>query len=124
MQQRNSLIAKARQKYRVLGERNISKALELYLLENGLEKAFDLKLVKKKKCHGKKKCNGKKKSNNVNLSRCAKCGGLSRLYSVNDRPGNQTGDDSKSQWVCLNENCMEIIYNKQSVQEITEERRK
>lgn len=55
--------------------------------------------------------------------RCPQCNAIMQLYSVNTQPGNQTGDNSKSVWFCPNMNCMETIYNKNSVQEIIKERR-
>ena len=55
-----------------------------------------------------------------NALRCSECSQKMNLYPVNTVPGDKTGDDSKSVWICPNKNCMETIYNKQSMQEITE----
>lgn len=48
----------------------------------------------------------------------SECNGVMLLVSVNTEPGNQTGDDSKSVWMCQNTECMHTIYNKETVQEI------
>lgn len=52
---------------------------------------------------------------------CPKCKTTMGLYSVNTTPATQTGDDSRSVWICTNRDCMENIYNKQTVQEIIKE---
>lgn len=46
------------------------------------------------------------------------CGATMFLLPINTVPGNQTGDDSQSVWLCQNRSCMETIYNKQSIDEI------
>lgn len=51
--------------------------------------------------------------------KCPTCGSLMPMYSVNDKPENQTGDPrDKSVSVCQNPECRETIYNRQSVQAI------
>ena len=44
-------------------------------------------------------------------TRTCKCGSVMVLRDVNDSPGNQTGDDSKYVWMCVN--CMEQIFVKE-----------
>lgn len=56
--------------------------------------------------------------------RCPQCQEVMGLLSVNTQPGDQTGDDSKSVWLCTNINCSETIYSKKTIKEILKERRK
>ena len=46
------------------------------------------------------------------------CGAKMLLLSVNTTTANQTGDDSKSVWVCQNRSCLQTIYNKETVMEL------
>ena len=55
---------------------------------------------------------------NMAVFKCPECNTTMRLYPVNTNPGDQTEDDSKSVWVCPNRDCMENIYNKQTMQEL------
>lgn len=50
--------------------------------------------------------------------RCPECNSKMSLATVNTSAKDQTGDDSKSVWLCPNRDCFETIYNKQSVKEI------
>jgi len=50
--------------------------------------------------------------------RCPECSTPMSLRSVNTRPEDQTGDNSKSIWICTNKDCLETIYNNLTVQEI------
>lgn len=50
--------------------------------------------------------------------KCPTCRSPMQLLPVNTQPGDQTGDSSKSVWTCSNKECMETIYNSQTVQEI------
>lgn len=50
--------------------------------------------------------------------KCSLCQTPMQLLQVNVSPGTQTGDGSKSVWLCSNKNCMNTIYNKESVKEI------
>jgi len=56
---------------------------------------------------------------------CPECNAYMFLHSVNDKPGNQTGDlTDKTMWLCQNSNCMNTLYNKKTAQEIKAERGK
>lgn len=50
--------------------------------------------------------------------RCTECPGLMLLYEVNVDSTTQTEDDSKSVWMCQNQDCMHTIYNKEVPEEI------
>lgn len=58
--------------------------------------------------------------NNMSM-KCVDCGTSMMLSSVNDRPGNQVGENLKSQWFCTK--CNHAQYNKKSVNEILNKRR-
>lgn len=49
---------------------------------------------------------------------CPVCQSIMFLYGVNVNKATQTEDDSKSVWICRSPECMECIYNKESVQEL------
>jgi len=50
---------------------------------------------------------------------CSECPAVMFLYDVNFSPNSQTGDEKdKTVWICQNEECMETIYNKETVEEI------
>ena len=51
---------------------------------------------------------------------CPKCPALMLPLLVNDKPETQTGDDSKSVWLCQNKKCMHTIYNSQTIEELRE----
>lgn len=53
------------------------------------------------------------------IQNCPECPALMFLLPVNDKPETQTGDDSKSVWLCQNKKCMYTIYNKKTVEEIS-----
>lgn len=55
---------------------------------------------------------------NRGAKRCPGCQSKMNLHPVNTNPGDQTGDNSKSVWVCFNKDCMEMIYNKEDYKEI------
>jgi NAD-dependent dihydropyrimidine dehydrogenase PreA subunit len=48
---------------------------------------------------------------------CSECDRPMILRDVNTNPGNQTGDDSRSVWICPNKNCMHTEYSAMSVSE-------
>jgi len=50
--------------------------------------------------------------------RCPDCQSPMQLFKVNFSPATQTNDNSKSVWLCTNKECMNAIYNKESVEEI------
>lgn len=51
---------------------------------------------------------------------CSECSFSMSLYPVNDTPQTQTGDSTdKSVWLCRNKECMNTIYNKETVEELT-----
>lgn len=50
--------------------------------------------------------------------KCPECKEPMGLFPINTELGDQTGDDSQSVWICPNNDCMETIYNKQTIQEI------
>jgi len=50
--------------------------------------------------------------------KCPECKSPMDLGDLNTNKRDQTGDDSKSVWVCENFDCMECIYNKESVKKI------
>jgi len=50
--------------------------------------------------------------------KCPLCQSPMALLPINDSPGTKTGDDSQSMWLCSNKNCMNDIYNKESVAEV------
>jgi len=52
---------------------------------------------------------------------CSDCKAIMLLLPVNVSLETQTGDDSKSVWLCRNANCMHTIYNKQTLEEIVKE---
>lgn len=54
---------------------------------------------------------------NKNALRCPKCKTMMRLYSVNTYKGDQTGDNSKSQWFCSK--CWYDEYSTKTVEEWT-----
>lgn len=41
-------------------------------------------------------------NNPVTYLKCPECGSLRQLLPINDSPSTQTGDDSKSMWLCRN----------------------
>ena len=47
----------------------------------------------------------------VTSRHCPICNAIMRITSVNTGPGDRTGDDSKSVWICSNKECMETIYS-------------
>ena len=51
--------------------------------------------------------------------KCPLCQSSMSLLSLNFSPATLTGEDSKSVWLCSNKDCMNTIYNKESVNEIT-----
>lgn len=54
--------------------------------------------------------------------KCPLCGARMRLLSVNDQLGTQTGDPTDhSVFLCNNKNCMNSIYNKQTIEELKKE---
>ena len=51
---------------------------------------------------------------------CPECNTVMGLYSVNDVPAAQTGDSTdKSVWLCQNQKCMNTIYNKETIKELS-----
>jgi len=58
------------------------------------------------------------KRNKLAIYQCPACNSFMVLRSVNTNKGDQTEDDSKSVWLCLNQHCLETIYNKETVDEI------
>jgi len=50
--------------------------------------------------------------------KCPVCQSPMSLFPVNYSNCSQTGDDSKSVWTCLEQTCLEQIYNKKSIDEI------
>lgn len=50
---------------------------------------------------------------------CPLCSKQLRLLPVNFNPATITKEDSQSVWICLNKKCMNTIYNKESIAEIT-----
>jgi len=52
---------------------------------------------------------------------CPDCNAPMQILPVNASPATQTGDDSKSVWLCTNRKCMNAIYNTESVEEILKE---
>lgn len=61
----------------------------------------------------------KKTGINRNILKCPNCQSLINLYPVNTTPANQTGDNSKSVWVCLK--CHFEKFNTESLQEVIRE---
>jgi len=61
---------------------------------------------------------GESKVNKRLIRVCPLCSELMILRPVNTEPRNQTEDDSKSVWLCMNRICLETIYNKETVDEI------
>jgi len=56
-----------------------------------------------------------------NTKRCAECGSIMVLHSVNDAPGNQVGEGFKSVWSCVDVmGCGETIYSTNSVNDEAE----
>lgn len=53
----------------------------------------------------------------ASLPKCPKCQSPMQILPVNTRPGDQTGDDSKSMMLCMNKECMHTIYSTKTVQE-------
>ena len=51
---------------------------------------------------------------------CPKCNTFMRLLPVNFTRATLTEDDSQSVWLCPNSNCMHTIYNKESVEELSQ----
>lgn len=56
------------------------------------------------------------RANRIKALSCPGCGYPLQLLAVNDSPGTQTGDDSKSMWLCRN-----CLYERFSTQTIEEE---
>ena len=52
---------------------------------------------------------------------CPECNSPMRLYPVNINEATQTGDNSKSVWMCYNSQCMHTEYSTKTVQEWTKE---
>lgn len=52
------------------------------------------------------------------LLNCPLCQSPMRLLSVNIDKSTQTGDDSKSVWLCPKKDCLHAIYNKETTEEI------
>ena len=50
---------------------------------------------------------------------CPLCQSFMRLLPINFTPATLTGDGSKSVWLCPKKDCMNTIYNKESIEEIT-----
>lgn len=50
---------------------------------------------------------------------CPECPALMLLLPINDKPETQTGDNSKSVWLCQNKKCMNTIYNTQTLEELS-----
>lgn len=50
--------------------------------------------------------------------KCPLCQTTMNLLPLNFSPATLTGEDSKSVWLCSNKDCMNTIYNKESVNEI------
>lgn len=57
------------------------------------------------------------------LIKCPECQIFMQLLPVNIDKATQTGDNSKSVWLCQNKNCMHTIYNTETVQEILNKQR-
>lgn len=55
---------------------------------------------------------------------CSDCRTPMRLLLVNTNKANQTGDDSKSVWVCMNPNCLYTEYSTKTIKEWNEELKK
>lgn len=52
---------------------------------------------------------------------CPICQSIMFLYAVNVNKATQTEDDSKSVWICKSPDCMECIYNKETIQELIDQ---
>ena len=48
---------------------------------------------------------------------CPDCQGDMIIKEVNTRPDNQTGDSSRSVWICLNSACMRTTYSENTVKQ-------
>ena len=72
---------------------------------------------------GQQSANAKKQHEEyiASLPKCPDCQAPMQILPVNTRPGDQTGDDSKSMLLCSNKECMNTIYNQQTVQDIMKE---
>lgn len=57
----------------------------------------------------------------VNSLPCPECNLPMALRPVNIDKATQTGDDSKSVWICGNNKCMHTIYSLKTVEEILKE---
>jgi len=56
----------------------------------------------------------------TNLIRnCPNCNVSMNLQPVNTSSRDQTGDDSNSVWICPNIECMNTIYNKETIKELS-----
>lgn len=73
---------------------------------------------KKKLLAQQREMNKKAKQWDKIALKCSLCQTIMQLLPLNISPGTQTEDDSKSVWLCPNQNCMHAIYNKESVNDI------
>ena len=53
----------------------------------------------------------------ITAKKCTNCKAVMNITSVNTGLGDQTGDDSKSVWICSNMQCLETEYSDLSVSE-------
>jgi len=66
----------------------------------------------------KKRLSEKSKGTPYQIFPCPTCEKPMQLLPVNINEQTKTGDDSKSVWICSNKDCMNTIYNKESINEI------
>ncbi len=55
---------------------------------------------------------------NEQARRCPDCGRVMQLYPVNTGPRDQVGGGFHSQWACPGRDCMETIYNRETVDQL------
>lgn len=147
-QKRNNIIAKARALYIPMATNNISIALEMFLKNDAtIDEKVPLVISRKNRPAswvdkmGRPKCPKCDRDLTLNISKglwqCNLCG-LKRDIKTKDCPEcnepmvvvpvnvsrcTRVDGDYNSAWTCKNKECMNVIYNKKTIQEIlTEEK--
>ena len=147
-QKRNNIIAKARSLYIPGVTNNISVALELFLKNNTTEdEKVPLVISRKNKPTnwvddiGRPKCPKCSIGLSLNIAKglwqcdlcsfkidiaikdCPECNGQMAVVPINVSRCTRVDGDYSSVWTCKNKECMNTIYNKETMQEIlTEEK--
>lgn len=140
---RNNIIAKARSMYIPRVTRNVSIALEMFLKNNATEDEKIPLVVSRKsrpanwvdnmgrpkcpKCNiglslnigqGLWQCDLCEFKKDVKIKKCPDCNEPMMVVPVNVSRCTRVDGDYNSAWTCKNKECMNTIYNKETMQEI------